>query len=160
MVFDRLVEGGAVHLSADGAAHVCDLFRALADERDHDPHVGMVDGDAVGDLLKYGGLAGLGGRDYQSALSSAGGGEQVYEACGEVSRGGFELEPVEWEDGREALELGAVAGGVGLDAVDLLDSDESEVSLAVFWRTYLSDEVVAGAQSESADLGLRDVDVA
>ena len=51
MVFDRLVEGGAVHLSADGAAHVGDLFGALADERDHDPHVGMVGGDAFGDLL-------------------------------------------------------------------------------------------------------------
>ena len=67
---------------------------------------------------------------------------------------------IEGEDGRQALELGAVAGGVGLDAVDLLDPDETEVSLAVLGRADLADDVVAGAQSEPADLGLRDVDVA
>ena len=49
VVLGRLVEGGGDDLALDRAAHVRDLLRPLADERDHEQDVGVVGGDAVGD---------------------------------------------------------------------------------------------------------------
>ena len=48
----------------------------------------------------------------------------------------------------------------GSRAVDGLDADEAEVSLAVLGGPDLSGDVVAGPEAEAPDLGLGDVDVA
>ena len=157
VVFDRLVEGGAVDLAVHRPPHVGDLLGPLADERDHYLDVGCVDGDAVGHLLEYGGLAGLGRRDDEPALSAAGRREHVYQARGELLRGDLHLDHLRREDGRERLELGPAPRGVGLDAVDDLDPDQSEVALSVLGRADLPGDLVAGAQSEAADLRLRHV---
>ena len=55
--------------------------------------------------------------------------------------------------------MGPSAGGIGVHVVDGIYANESEVSLAVLWGSDLTGDLVAGAESKPADLGLRDVDV-
>ena len=160
VVFDGFVEGGAIYLALYGAAHIGDFLGALADERDHYLYVGVVDGNAVGDVFEQGGLASLGGRHDESALSAPYGGEQVYEPGGRVSGGGFQLDALDGEDGGEFLEAGTVSGGLGANVVDVFDADESEVSLSVLRGANLAPHLVAGSESEAPYLGLGDVNVA
>ena len=68
VILDRLVERGRDDLALDRALHVGHFFRPLADQADHQVHVGIVGGDAVGDRLEQKRLAGLRRRDDQSAL--------------------------------------------------------------------------------------------
>ena len=116
----------------------------------------------VGDLLEHGGLASLGRRDDQAALSQPDGSEEVDHAGGDFAGGGLEHDLIFREDGGEVLEDRAVASvdSVSLEVVDLLHADEAEVALALLGGPDLSRDGVPGAQAEAADLRLGDVDVA
>ena len=116
----------------------------------------------MGDLLEHGGLAGLGGRDDEAALSEADGGEEVDHAGGDLAGGGLENDLALGEDGCEVLEDGAVAvlELVGAGAVDPLDAHQAEVALALLGGADLAGDGVAVAEAEAADLGLGDIDVA
>ena len=160
VVFDGLVEGGAEDLPVDGLADVGDLLGAFAHEDDHEVDVRMVGGDAGGDVLEKEGLAGLGRGDDEAALPPADGGDDVDDAVGEVLGGGFELDAGVGIGWGEVFEVGAVLGGLGLEAVDGFDADEAVVAFALLGGADLADNVVAGAEVEAADLGLGDVDVA
>ena len=139
---------------------------ALADEGDHQDGLGTVGDHAVGDLLEHGGLARLGRRDDEAALSQADGSEEVHHAGGKLVGRSLQHHLPLGEDRGQVLEGGTVAavnpaGGVGgVEAVDLLDADEAEVALAFLGRTDLSGDGVAGAEAEAPDLGLGDVYVA
>ena len=160
VVLDGVVEGGCEDLAADGAAHVGDLLRALAGEDNHDVEVVVVGGEAACDELQQEGLARLGRRHDEGPLPPADGRDEVDEALGQVLGRGLQLEVLAGVDGDEAVEVGAGAGLLRLDAVDGLDADEAEVALAVLGRADLAGDGVAGAEHEASDLGLRDVDVA
>ena len=71
VVFDRLVERGGDDFAFDRALHVGDFFRPLADQADHQVHVGVVGRDAVGDRLEQERLAGFRRRDDQTTLALA-----------------------------------------------------------------------------------------
>ena len=55
--------------------------------------------------------------------------------------------------------MGPSAGGIGVHIIDGIYANESEVSLAVLWGSDLTGDLVAGAEAEPSDLGLRDVDI-
>ena len=122
-------------------------------------HVGVVGGDAVGDLLEDGRLAGLGRRDDQAALAAADGRDQVDQALGEVVGGGLQVEHLAGEDGRQVVEVGPPLGDLRIEAVDRLDAQQAEVLLALLGRAHLAGDHVARAQAEAANLRLGDVDV-
>ena len=70
----------------DRAPHVGHFFRPLADQADHQVHVGVVGGDAVGDRLEQQRLAGFRRRDDQTALSATDRRDQVEQPGGEDVR--------------------------------------------------------------------------
>ena len=67
----RLVEGRRDDLALDRALHVGDFFRPLVDEQHDQVDLGVVGGDAVGDVLQQHRLAGARRRDDQAALALA-----------------------------------------------------------------------------------------
>jgi hypothetical protein len=60
---------------------------------------------------------------------------------------------------RQVLEQDLVLGGLGRFAVDLVDLDQGEVTLAFLGRADLAFDGVAGVQVEAAHLARADVDV-
>jgi len=62
-------------------------------------------------------------------------------------------------EGREIVEENLVAGDFGIFEVDGFDLDQSEVALAIFRRTNLAGDGVAGTQIELANLRGRDIDI-
>ena len=159
VVLRRLVEGRREDLALDRAADVGDFLGSLADEHDHDVHVGVVPGDAVRDVLEQRRLAGLRRRHDERALSEAERVHEVDEALAEVRALDLEVEHLVGEDGRERFEERTALRDLGVDAVDGLDAQEAEVLLIVFGWPGLSGDVVAGAQTEAAHLARADVHV-
>src|SRR5690606_25313236 len=84
VVLGHLVEGGGQYLAPDRPLHLRHFFGPLVDEQHEEPGVGVVGGDAVGDLLQQDRLARLGGRHHQGPLAFADGSEQVHYAGGDV----------------------------------------------------------------------------
>ena len=78
---------------------------------------------------------------------------------GEIIGGGLEEELLVGEDGGETLEEGAALGSLGVEPVDGLDLEEAVVLLVVARGADLAGDVIAGAEGEAAQVGLRDVDV-
>jgi hypothetical protein len=115
---------------------------------------GVVGGDAVGDEFEEGGLAGFGRRDDHAALALADGGDDVYEAAGDVLGGGLHEEAVNGVDGGELVEAGPLAGGFGGKTVDGLELEEAVVALAALGIADRADDGVAGSEREALDLGL------
>ena len=74
----------------DRPLHVGDLFGPLVDEQHDQVHLGMVLGDAVGDVLQQHRLAGARRRDDQAALTLADGHHQVEDAGRQVVAFGLE----------------------------------------------------------------------
>ena len=72
---------------------------------------------------------------------------------------GFQIDQLERKDRRQRVERWPSPRRLGIDAVDGLDSQQAEELLIVLRRPHLTTDPIAGAQSESADLRLRDVDV-
>jgi hypothetical protein len=86
----RFVEGRRDHLSAHRALHVGHLFGPLVDEQHDQVDLGMVLGDAVGDVLQQHRLAGARRRDDQAALPLADRHHQVEDPRRQVLAVGLE----------------------------------------------------------------------
>ncbi len=84
MAGGRFVEGGGDDFPAHRTAHFSHFLGPLVDEQDDEVTLGVVGGDAVGDVLQHHGLAGLGRRDDESALAFADGRNHVDDARGEI----------------------------------------------------------------------------
>src|SRR6266542_679631 len=159
VVVARPVEGRVDHLRLGGALHVGDLFRPLVDEQDDEAHLGVVGADRVGDLLHQGGLAGLWRRHDQATLPLADRGHDVHDPRGDLRRRVLEPEPLVGVQGGEVLEVLAVAGDLGLHAVDLVDPHKRRVLLGVTGQLDHALDLVAAAQARAPDHRQRHVDV-
>ena len=148
----RLVERRRDDLALDRALHVGDFFRPLVDEQDDQVDLGMVGGDAVGDVLQQHRLAGARRRDDQAALPLADRDHQVHDARRQVVGRGFELDPLLRVERRQVLEEDLLADAIGRLEVDRFDLDQREVALALFRLADLAADGVAGLQVELADL--------
>ena len=122
-------------------------------------NIARIGGCPAGDVFEHRGLAGLGRRYDESALSPAYGREQVYDPGGDYVPGSLHDDTLVGEDGCEGVEVGASAGVIGIEAAGLVHADEPEVALSVLGGPYLSLHLVAGAQPEAPDLGLGNVHI-
>ncbi|MNZ35056.1 hypothetical protein D3C78_524460 [compost metagenome] len=124
--------------------------------------LGVVTGDVGRDVLQHDRLAGLRRRHDQAALALADRRAEVDDAAGEILGGtvaGFHLHALVGEQRSEVLEQDLVLRVFRAIEVDRVDLQQREVALALFRRSNLADDGVAGAQVEAADLAGRDVDV-
>src|SRR6266536_617142 len=153
------VEGRGDHLRPGRALHVGDLFRPLADQQDDQDHLGIVDADRVGDLLHQGGLARLGRGDDQPALALADRAHDVHDPGRDLRRGVLEPETLVGVQRGEVFEVLAVARGIGLHPVDLVDPDQRGVLLRVPGQLDRALDLVAAAQRHAPDHRQRHVDV-
>ena len=92
-------------------------------------------------------------------LSEADGREEVYHPGSEVMGIGLQFYLDVGKDRGKVFEGGPGTGGLGVEPIHLLDSDQAEVPLSIFGRPYLPANRVSGPQSESPYLGLGDVHV-
>src|SRR6266568_5145508 len=159
MVVARPVEGRVDHLRLGRALHVGDLFRPLVDEQDDEDHLWVVGADRVGDLLHEGRLASLWRRHDQATLPLADRGHDVHDPRGDLRRRVLEPEPLVGVQRGEVLEVLAVAGDLGLHAVDLVDPHERRVLLGVTGQLDRAFDLVAAAQARAPDHRQRHVDV-
>src|SRR6266571_4151577 len=159
MVVARPVEGRVDHLRLGRALHVGDLFRPLVDEQDDEDHLWVVGADRVGDLLHEGRLATLWRRHDQATLPLADRGHDVHDPRGDLRRRVLEPEPLVGVQRGEVLEVLAVAGDLGLHAVDLVDPHERRVLLGVTGQLDRAFDLVAAAQARAPDHRQRHVDV-
>ena len=159
VILDRLVERRGDDLALDRAPHVGHFLRALTNQTDHQVHVGVVGRDAVGDRLQQEGLAGLGRRHDQTTLPAADRRNQVEQTRRQDIRLRLEVDQFEREDRRQRVEIGPTSGDFGVDPVDRLHTQEAEEFLIVLRRTNLAANTIAGAEAETADLGLRHINV-
>ena len=159
MVFDRLVECGAVHLSLDRPAHVCDLFGPFTYQGHQQVGVWVVCRDTGGDLLEQNGLPCLWRGDYECALAAANGRDQIDESGGELLRRGGEGELIVGVYGRETVEPHTLARRYGVVSVNDFDSHQVVVALVFLWGPYLTGDHVTLSKPKSIYLGLGDVDV-
>ena len=148
----RLVERRRDDFALDRALHVGDFFRPLVDQQDDEVDLGVVGGDAVGDVLQQHRLAGARRRDDQAALPLADRDHQVHDARRQVVGRGFELDALLRVERRQVLEEHAIADAIGRLEVDRLDLDQREVALALFRLPDLAADGVAGLQVELANL--------
>jgi len=86
--------------------------------------------------------------------------DEIDDARGEVVDAFLEMHHLVGKDRRELLKVGAALGSLRVEAVDGVDAQQAEVLLGVLRLADGAHHVIAGAQGEAADLGLRDVDVA
>ena len=121
--------------------------------------VGAVGADAVGDRLQQHRLAGLRRRNDQTALPAANRRHQIEQPGGEDVWRRFEVDQLQGKDRGQRVERWAPARRLRIDAIDGLDAQQAEELLVVLRRAHLAADPVAGAQTEAADLRLRDVDV-
>ena len=131
----------------------------LVDEQHDEVHLGVVRGDAVGDVLQQHRLAGARRRDDQAALALADRRHQVEDAGRQVVAVGLERDALLRVERRQVLEEDLLARPLGRLEVDRLDLDQREVALAFLRRADLAADGVARVQVELADLRRRDVDV-
>jgi len=89
VVLDGVIEGRTHHFRLDGAVHIGNLFGPLPDEADHQVHIVIVGGDAVGNLLEDGRLACFGRGDDQPALATPDRHQHVDEARSIDAGGGL-----------------------------------------------------------------------
>ena len=57
------------------------------------------------------------------------------------------------------VERGALARRLGVHIIDKLDPQQREIALAFFWRPDLAPYAIAGAQTKTANLRLRDIHI-
>src|SRR3990172_7186095 len=118
----------------------------------------MVLRDAVGDLLEEDRLPRSGRGHDEAALPLPEGGDQVYDAHGDLVAGGLQVEPLVGKQGGQVVEEDLVLDQLGILEVDRLDLEKGEIPLALFRRPDLSRHRVPGAEIESPDLGGGGVD--
>ena len=119
----------------------------------------VVFGDRVGDGLEEHGLARFGRRDDQTALSTSDGSYQVDDATRNVRGNGFQVEHLAREDGGQDIKVGTTFGDLGVYTVNGFNTQQTIVFFVILRRTDLAGNHVSGAQTEAANLRLRDIDI-
>jgi len=114
----------------------------------------------VGNVLEQEGLAGLGRRHDEPALTAADGRDEVDDPLREVVGAGLQVDELVREYGGELLEVGPALGDLRVDAVDGFDAQQAVVALIPLGGANGAGHVVACAEAEAAHLGLGDVNVA
>ena len=153
----RFVERRADHFTVHRPLHVRHLFRPLVDQQHDDVALGTVVQDGVGDELEQHGLAGIGRRDDEPALSLADRNQQVHDAHRDVASRMFEHQPLVRKERGEVVEVHAVLQRLGVLVVDRLHPQEREVTFLLLRRTDLSRHDVPRPQAEPPDLRGRNV---
>ena len=159
VIFDRLIERRRDDLPFNRAAHVGHLFRPLADQTDHEVHIRVVGGDAVGDRLQEHGLAGFRRRDDQPALTPSDRRDEVQQARRQNIGRRLEINEFKREDRRQSVERRTLPGYVGVFPIDGFDPEQAVELLVILRRPHLPADPVAGTQPEAANLRLGNVDV-
>ncbi len=154
VVGGRHVEGGCHDLALDGALHVRDLLGALVHQQAEEVHLRVVGGNGLADVLEHRGLARLGGRDYEAALTLADGCHQVYGAAGNGVLAVLHDQALVGVDGCEVAEAGALLGSLRREAVDGLDLAQGRELVAGLARHHGASNLVTGTQGELANHGL------
>ncbi len=98
-----------------------DFFWAFIDQKEHEVHAGVVDGDGLGDVLEERGFACARRGDNQAALAATDRSEHVDDASGEAIFVGLELDALVGVDGFEFFKEREVAHGFRDTAIDLGD---------------------------------------
>ena len=114
------------------------------------------------DVLQQHGLAGSRRRHDQGALAFADRRYDIDDARGKILLGRifvFHAQPLVRVERREIVEVDLVARFLGILKVDGVDLEQREIALAFLRASDLALDRVAGAQTESANLRRRDVDV-
>ncbi len=119
----------------------------------------MVLDDGVGELLEEDGLARLGRRDDEAALTHADGTEDVHHPHREVAVFALELDAPLGVAGPQVVERDTVLRLLRLVAVHHFDLQQGEVALPFLGRPHLTHDRIPGAQIEALDLARGDVDV-
>ena len=161
MALSGLVEGRGDDFGVDLILHVRDLLGPLVDEQHDQMHVGLVDADRIGDLLKQHGLARLRRGHDQASLTFPDRGDEVEDTHGErafVARH-FELQPMLRVARPEILEAFPILRVLRVEPVHGLDFEKSQVPFATLRGTNLPPDHVASTQVEALDLGRTYVDV-
>ena len=158
----RLVEGRGNHLALHRALHVGDFLRPLVDQQHDQIGLGMIGGDRMRDVLQQHGLAGARRRDDQRALALADRRDDIDDARREILFGRilvFHLEPLIGIERRQVVEIDLVARLLGILEIDRVDLEQREIALAFLRGADVAFDGVAGAQTETADLAWRNIDV-
>ena len=100
-----------------------------------------------------------GGATIEPALSLADRRDQIDDAHAQIFARRLETQAYIGIARTKIVEGDALARGVGIGAVDRLDLEQREISLAFLRRPHLARDRVARAQIEPLDLRWRDVDV-
>ena len=119
----------------------------------------MVVFDGVRQVLQQDGLAGAGRRYDQRALTLTDGAQHVHDARRQVAVVVLELEALVRMQRHQVVVKGGALEVVRRLEVDRLNFDHGEVALAVLGWADLTDDRVASAQVELADLRRGHVDV-
>src|SRR5690606_22822230 len=104
------------------------------------------------DRLEQQGLACLGRRHDQTALSFADRGHEIEQAGREDIWSRLEVDQFEREDRGERIESGSPASNPWIDTVHGLHAAHTEELLVVLRRPNLTGDAIAGTQAESANL--------
>ena len=108
MVLRKLIEGRVDNLyviSPDSFFYVCNLLRALIDQKDNQMHIRIVPLDRFGYIFQKCGLAGFRGRYDHSSLAFSDGADQVYDPHGYCSARAFHYQTLIGEDRCHILEI-------------------------------------------------------
>ena len=116
-----IVGGGKDFRVGQDAFELGDFFWAFIDQKEHEVHAGVVDGDGLGDVLEERGFACARRGDNQAALAATDRSEHVDDAGGETIFVGLELDALVGVDGFEFFKEREVAHGFRNAAIDLGD---------------------------------------
>ena len=120
-------------------------------------NIGIVLSNTVCNGLKQGGFSCLGLRNNKASLTFADGGDQVYKPnCKRLLAvsGCFKGESLVREDRVEILKRLAQRGFLGTDAVDRRDVHKSNIAIVLSCLARFARYKIAGAEAETADLGV------
>ena len=119
----------------------------------------MILDDRVRDFLHDHRLTGFRRRDDQAALAFAERRHEVHQAHRKIAALGFQHQPLFRITRPQVVECNAVLRALGLVTVDLFDLQQREVAFALFGRSNLAHDRIAGTQIETLDLRGADVNV-
>src|SRR5699024_273109 len=159
VILHRFIKRGTDDFTIDRAAHIRHFFWSLTNEANHQVHIRIVAGNAVGDRLHQPCLTGLRWRDDETTLSASDWGHEIEQTGAEQVRHGFEMDLRQREDRCELVEIRSAAGRRRIDTVHGLHTEQAEELLVVLRRANLATDAIASAQAEPADLALADVNV-
>ena len=137
----------------DGILNVRDFLRPLVDQQNDQMHVRMVRDDALGDLLKKRGLAGLRRRHDHASLPLADRGHQIDDTHRKLSILPLEVESLVRENRRQGLEALKLMEFLRIHVVDALNQQKGRKLLLVGLFSHRTDDLITRLQVKSLDLG-------